>query len=123
MTRVIVHTAMAILVGAVVYSFKVIGNRSVIDAVYTIASYTYGPLLGLYAFGMATKRHPRGLAIPSVCLLSPLVCLLLNKFGPDLFGGYRFGFEMLLINGAICFAGLLIASSGKYGREGSVAGK
>ena len=50
-------------------------------------------------------------------------CLLLNKFGPDLFGGYRFGFEMLLINGAICFAGLLIASSGKYGREGSVAGK
>ena len=122
-TRVIVHTAMAILVGAVVYSFKVIGNRSVIDAVYTIASYTYGPLLGLYAFGMATKRHPRGLAIPSVCLLSPLVCLLLNKFGPDLFGGYRFGFEMLLINGAICFVGLLIASSGKYGREGSVAGK
>lgn len=122
-TRVIVHTAMAILVGAVVYSFKVIGNRSVIDAVYTIASYTYGPLLGLYAFGMATKRHPRGLAIPSVCLLSPLACLLLNKFGPDLFGGYRFGFEMLLINGAICFVGLLIASSGKYGREGSVAGK
>lgn len=122
-TRVIVHTAMAILVGAVVYSFKVIGNRSVIDAVYTIASYTYGPLLGLYAFGMATKRHPRGLAIPSVCLLSPLVCLLLNKFGPELFGGYRFGFEMLLINGAICFVGLLIASSGKYGREVSVAGK
>lgn len=109
-TRKIVHVVIAIIMGFVIYAFKVIGNQSVINAVYMVASYTYGPLLGIYAFGMATKLKPRGWAVPVICVVSPLICLMLHFNSEAWFGGYRFGFEMLLINGAITFLGLLLAS-------------
>ena len=112
-TRQAVHTVIAIIMGLVIYAFKVIGNHSVINAVYTVASYTYGPLLGIYAFGMFTKRHPRGWAVPAICLMSPLLCFILQQNSEVWLAGYRFGFELLLINGAITFTGLFLASLGK----------
>lgn len=109
-TRLTVHAVTAIVMGFVIYAFRIIGNQSVINAVYMVASYTYGPLLGIYAFGMATKLQPRKWAVPLICILSPLICLVLHFNSEAWFGGYRFGFEMLLINGAITFLGLLLAS-------------
>ncbi len=109
-TRLVVHCVIAVIMGLVIYSFKIIGNESVINAVYMVASYTYGPLLGLYAFGMATKLQPRGRAVPVVCIASPLICLLLQLNSEAWFGGYQFGFELLLINAALTFAGLALAS-------------
>lgn len=116
-TRQAVHTAIAIIMGLVIYAFKVIGNHSVIDAVYTVASYTYGPLLGIYAFGMFTKRQPRGRIVPFICLASPAICLILQLNSEAWFAGYRFGFELLLLNGTITFLGLYLASIGKPVKE------
>ncbi len=112
-TRLIVHSCAAVIMCFVICLFKVIGSGSVINAVYMIASYTYGPLLGIYAFGMFTRLQPRQWAVPLICVLSPVICLVLHLNSASWFGGYRFGFEMLLINAAITFIGLTAASISK----------
>ena len=110
-TRMLVHFLVAVVMGLLIYGFKLIGNGSVINAVYVLASYTYGPLLGLYCFGLFTKLHPRDRWVPVICVISPLLCLLLN-FKSQAWFGYSFGFELLLVNALITFAGLLISSIG-----------
>ena len=72
----------------IIYMFKVIGNTSVIDAVYVVASYTYGPLLGLYIFGLYSKRNVRDFWVPIICILSPIICLIIfvdRKLKPQCF--------------------------------------
>ena len=105
-----VHAGNALLLAGVILLFQVIGNGSVINAVYTVASYTYGPLLGLYCFGMVSKRRVRDRWIPLVCVLSPLACVVLSRNSEAWFGGYRFGFELLLVNAALTMLGLFAFS-------------
>ena len=89
--------------------FKALNSTSVIDAIYIMASYTYGPLLGLFAFGLFTKRMPRDRFIPVVCVLSPILCYVLSVVVPKM-TGYQFGYELLMLNGLLTFFGLWLLS-------------
>jgi hypothetical protein len=83
-----------------------------VSAIFTVASYTYGPLLGLYAFGLFLKK--RGVydkLVPLICILAPAICFFLNKYSTTLMGGYVFDNELILVNGMITFAGLFIISN------------
>ncbi|RRD62134.1 sodium:solute symporter [Tannerella forsythia] len=108
-TRMKVHLLISVLFVIIIMIFKALNNRSVIDAIYVIASYTYGPLLGLFAFGLFTKRQPIDRYVPYICIASPLICFALEQLVLRV-TGYRFGYEMLMINGAITFAGLWLTS-------------
>ena len=108
-TRHRIHALVCILMAGLIYAFRAIGNGSVISAVYVVASYTYGPLLGLYLFGLFTRLKPRDGWIPWICVLSPLLCLVLSVNAPRWFG-FEIGFELLIINAALTFTGLLLAS-------------
>lgn len=110
-TRLLAHLLISVLFAVIILLFKAVNSRSVIDAIYMIASYTYGPLLGLFLFGLFTKRLARDKYVPYICLLSPLLCFttdfLVKQYTP-----YTFGYEMLIVNGAITFAGLWFSSVG-----------
>ena len=101
-----VHIVMAALFVVFILLFRVINSTSVIDAIYILCSYTYGPLLGLFAFGLLTKRQTKDHAVPYICVASPVICFLLDMVvGQQT--GYRFGYELLMLNGALTFIGLL----------------
>ena len=104
-----VHIAMVGVFVIFTLAFKWIGSSSVIDLIYTLVGYTYGPLLGLYAFGMLTKHKPRSRFVPFIAILSPVLCYLLDTFTVNHFE-YKFGYELLMLNGLLTFAGLWIAS-------------
>ncbi len=108
-TRLKVHVMISILFVLIILAFKAVNNRSVIDAIYMIASYTYGPLLGLFVFGLFTKRKPRDKYVPYICIASPLICLA-TDFLVKQYAGYTFGYEMLMVNGSITFAGLWLSA-------------
>src|SRR5690606_1207164 len=95
-------------------------DRSVISAVFTAAGYTYGPLLGLYSFGMFTKLQVRDNWVPLICIASPILSYLINIYSEQLLAGYKFGFEILLVNGLLTFVGLLLLSKG-WMQEAAVA--
>jgi Na+/proline symporter len=101
-----VHIAFASILFIVIILFKIINNDAVINELFTWAGYTYGPLLGLYAFGLFTKLQVKDKLVPLICILSPVICYVLNTFSKELFSGYKFGFEMIILNGAITFLGL-----------------
>ena len=109
-TRRWVHLAISVVLGLVIMLFRAINDESVISAIFRVAGYTYGPLLGLYAFGLFTKFQVRDRLIPLLAILSPLLSFLLSKFSTVLFNGYEFGFELLIVNGAIMFLAMLITS-------------
>ena len=104
-----VHVAFALLYLFVIIAFRPFHRQSLIDTVFDVAGFTYGPLLGLYAFGLFTKRQARDRWVPVIAVLSPVVCYVLKVFSP-VWLGYSFGFEILLVNGLITF-GLLWLSS------------
>lgn len=108
-TRKLVHAAMALLFVGFILLFKAANNSSVLDAVYTVASYTYGPLLGLFSFGLFTKRTPRSSVVPYICIAAPLFCLALDAYTTAVLN-YRFGYELLMLNGGLTFVGLYAAS-------------
>jgi solute:Na+ symporter, SSS family len=112
-TRTIVHASMAVVLGLVIVFFRVLNDQSVISALFTVAGYTYGPLLGLYSFGIFTRLNVRDRLVPLVAVASPLLTWLLDANSEALLGGYRFGYELLLVNGVISFAGLLLISRGR----------
>ena len=91
--------------------FSTLNDKAVIDKLFTIAGYTYGPLLGLYSFGLFTRRNVNDKVTPFIAIISPLICYFLSKYSVELFNGYKFGFELLLLNGLLTFIGLLIFSS------------
>ncbi len=105
-TRHTVHISFALLLLLVIVVFKLINNDAVINNLFTVAGYTYGPLLGLYSFGLFTKKAVKDKLVPVICLLSPAICYVLNEYSQQWFGGYKFGFELLIVNGAITFIGL-----------------
>ncbi|HHU34189.1 MAG TPA: sodium:solute symporter [Bacteroidetes bacterium] len=108
--RYTVHITIAILFFICILAFSKLNNRAVIDELFTIAGYTYGPLLGLYSFGLFTKRSVTDNLTPFIAVLSPVICYFLSKYSVQLFNGYKFGFELLLVNGMITFLGLLAFS-------------
>jgi Na+/proline symporter len=109
-TKTIVHLGFSLLIFVVIVIFDHVNDKSVIDSVFTVAGYTYGPLLGLFAFGLLTKRQIRDKAAPIIAVISPVICFFLNKYSVDLFNGYKFGFELLLVNGFLVFMGLYAVS-------------
>lgn len=109
--KFIVHVGFSLLFLLVILVFREINNQSVIDAVLMVAGYTYGPLLGLFSFGILTKRVVRDPLVPFVCLISPIACIVLNAYSTEWFNGYQFSFEILLVNGLITFMGLFAISS------------
>ena len=104
------HLSIALVFFISILLFSALNNRAVIDELFTIAGYTYGPLLGLYAFGLFTKRRVKDKITPFIAVVSPLICILLNTFSEELLGGYKFGFEMILVNGFLTFSGLWMFS-------------
>jgi SSS family transporter len=106
-----VHLTFAFIFLAIVMVFKWIDNKSIIDLLLKIASYTYGPLLGLFAFGILTKRtiNDKWAIVP--CITAPLLCLALDAAQASLFGSFRIGQELLIINGLFTFLGLWLIST------------
>lgn len=94
--RTTVHLGMSLLLIATILFFKAINDEAVIKAIYTVAGYTYGPLLGLYAFGVFTKRRVRDYLIPVAAVLAPVICYVATRFFPV-------GFELLIYNGFVTF--------------------
>ena len=101
------HIAMCLFFMLFIILFRQLNSTSLIDAIYTLASYTYGPLLGLFTFGLFTTRQPDDRLVPYICLASPFVCFLLNMAAQHLWG-YRFGYELLMFNGLLTFLGLFL---------------
>ena len=108
--RYIVHLSIAVVFFISILIFSTLNDRAVIDKLFTIAGYTYGPLLGLYSFGLFTKRKVNDRITPFIALTSPVACFFLSKYSEVLLNGYKFGFELLLVNGFLTFAGLWIFS-------------
>ncbi len=108
--RLLVHLAFSVLLVCIVLVFHQINNDSVINSIFQIAGYTYGPLLGLFAFGLFLKRRVRDRAVPVVAGIAPVLSYILNVNSANWFGGYEFGFMILLVNGLFTFIGLLAIS-------------
>lgn len=106
-----VHLGFALLFLLLVLGFRWLDDPSMIGLILKIAAYTYGPLLGLFAFGILTQRQPRARWVPVVAVLSPLLCAWIDAKQSLLLGGYEVGLELLLLNGAITFAGLWVVSA------------
>lgn len=105
-----VHLAFAALFMALVMGFHALSDPSMIGLILKIAAYTYGPLLGLFAFGIFTRRMPSDRWVPVVALVAPALCWLIDANQRVLFGSWELGLELLLLNGALTFAGLWIVS-------------
>jgi Na+/proline symporter len=108
--RYAVHLTIALVFFLSVLMFSALNDRAVIDKLFTIAGYTYGPLLGLYSFGLFTKRIVNDKITPAIAIISPVACFFLSKYSVVLFNGYKFGFELLLLNGLLTFVGLFVFS-------------
>ncbi|MFN8887543.1 MAG: sodium:solute symporter [Cyclobacteriaceae bacterium] len=108
--KFIVHVGFSLLFLIIILVFKELNEKSVIDAVLNVAGYTYGPLLGLFAFGIFTKRNVQGVMVLACCILSPLLSYVLSSNSEKWFSGYKIGIEILIINGVLTFAGLFLIS-------------
>jgi Na+/proline symporter len=108
--RYAVHLSIALVFFISVLIFSTFNDNAVIDKLFTIAGYTYGPLLGLYSFGLFTNRIANDKITPVIAIVSPVACFFLSKYSVELFNGYKFGFELLLLNGLLTYAGLYIFS-------------
>ena len=107
-TRHIVHLSFALLFLFFVMVYKWANNPSMIGVILKVAAYTYGPLLGLFTFSILTKKVVKDKFVPIVCVISPILCFVLDKYQQDLFGKFEIGLELLIINGGITFIGLLL---------------
>ena len=112
-TRIFVHLGFSIILFIVILIFSGINDRSVITNVFIAAGYTYGPLLGLFSFGIFTKKSLKDKWVFLVCLIAPILAFLINKNSEVLLGGYKFGFEILILNGILTFVGLLLISENR----------
>ena len=104
------HIGMCLFFVVFILLFRAVNSTSLIDAIYTIASYTYGPLLGLFTFGLFTRSIPNDRLVPYICIVSPLLCYALDAIAQQLWG-YRFGYELLMLNGLLTFCGLLTTAT------------
>ena len=111
-TRLAVHLSFTFVFLVCIIGFKLVDNKSIIDVLLRIAGYTYGPLLGLFGFGLLTRRNlPKGYGTLGVCLAAPVVCYLIHLYGYRFLGAFQIGIEMLVLNGLLTFAGLWLLSA------------
>src|SRR5690606_7844119 len=103
-----VHMGASIIMFLVIVVFSAINDSSVVSAVFKVAGFTYGPLLGLFAFGLTNKLQVKDKWVPLICILSPVLSYIIDTNSADWFNGYQFGFEILLVNGGITYLGLLL---------------
>ena len=106
------HIVMCVLFVLFILLFRAVNSTSLIDAVYILASYTYGPLLGLFTFGLFTRLRPNDRLVPYICIASPLLCYALDTAAQH-FWSYGFGYELLMLNGLLTFLGLWAFGSEK----------
>lgn len=117
--KFIVHVGFSLLFLVIILIFKQINERSVIDAVLNVAGYTYGPLLGLFSFGLFTTRQVKDKLVPVICVVSPVISYVLSANSEAWFNGYKIGIEILLINGILTFFGLFLISTEKVAAKRS----
>ncbi|GGK59148.1 sodium:solute symporter [Rufibacter glacialis] len=108
-----VHLAFSVILAVVIVIFKIVNDESVVQAVFKVAGYTYGPLLGLYSFGVFTNRPVRDSLVPFLCVVAPILTYIISLNSVDWFWGYEFGFEVLILNGFLTFMGLYAISRKK----------
>ncbi|MCF0058903.1 sodium:solute symporter [Dyadobacter sp. CY356] len=111
-----VHIGFSVLFYVVILIFNRLNNKEVITAIFDLAGYTYGPLLGLFVFGLYLKRPVLDRYVPFVCILAPILTYYINNHSEEWFNGYKFGFERLIINGLITFIGLWLLTDKKAGK-------
>jgi Na+/proline symporter len=110
-TRLTVHFTLAIVFFICIMIFKLIDDKSIIDIILRLAGYTYGPLLGLFSFGILTRRRiTESIFVPLICLLAPLLCYIIAENSVAWFGGFQIGIELLILNGLFTFIGLFLIS-------------
>ena len=109
-TRYGVHIGFTLLLFAVIMLFWAVIKRDVVTQLFIISTYTYGPLIGLYAFGLFTKRQLRDALVPVICIAAPVVCFLLKTDSATWSNSYQFGFEMIILNALLTFVGLFLIS-------------
>ena len=110
-TRLSVHFSFAFVFLICIIIFHIINNNSIIDVILDLAGYTYGPLLGLFAFGIFTRRQlPDSYAITAISLMAPVLCFIVSRNAAHWFGGFQIGIELLLLNGLLTWIGLLLIS-------------
>lgn len=120
--RTLVHVSFSILILLVILLFNAVNDTSVVSAIFKVATYTYGPLIGLFAFSLyAGKRNVWDIATPFVCVIAPLVCFFIDKYSKELLNGYVFAEELIIVNGLLTFIGLLLLSKKKSSPEISIA--
>ena len=103
-----IHILFAVVLLLVILAFKALNSQAIITAVLMLAGYTYGPLLGLFAFGLFSRAKVKDRWVPIICVLSPIICFTLDANSENWFNGYRFGFELLILNGLLTFFGLTL---------------
>ena len=104
-----VHVGMAVVFALFILLFRVFNNTSLLDAIYVMCSYTYGPLLGMFGFALLTRRTVRDRCVPYIAVASPLICYGIDTATTALCG-YHFGYELLMLNGLLTFAGMWAVS-------------
>ncbi|SDS36426.1 sodium:solute symporter [Gramella sp. MAR_2010_147] len=114
-TRLWVHIGFTFLMFVVIIIFNSLNDSSVVSAVFKVAGFTYGPLLGLFAFGLLNRRFVKDRLVPVVCILAPIISVILDQYSETWFNGYQFGFEILLVNAALTFIGLWLLYDKKPG--------
>jgi len=107
--RKAVHLSFAFVLFALILIFHTAEDKAIVDKLFTIAGYTYGPLLGLYSFGLFTRYRVYDAAVPFIAIASPVFCYILAQYSQQWLWGYQFGFELLIVNGAFTFTGLWLA--------------
>jgi len=115
--RQTIHLLMALIIIFVIVLFGYINNQAVIAQLFTLAGYTYGPLLGLYSFGLFTKIQVNDKWIPAVAILSPLISHGIKIVSSQIFSGYHMGFEFLILNGLVTFLGLWLLRKRKINND------
>ncbi len=108
--KLLVHIGFSLLFLIIILVFKEVNDKSVIDAVLGVAGYTYGPLLGLFSFGLFTSRQVRDRLVPVACVIAPVLSYILSAHSKEWLGGYVFSFEILIVNGLFTFIGLWLIS-------------
>jgi Na+/proline symporter len=116
--RTYVHVAFSIIILLVILLFNAVNDASVVTAIFKVATFTYGPLIGLFAFSLfAKKRKVMDKATPVICILAPIVCLFIDTYSKVLFNGYVFAEELIIVNGLLTFIGLWIMSKKNFTKE------
>ncbi|PIF06215.1 MAG: sodium:solute symporter [Draconibacterium sp.] len=105
------HFMFSFLLIVVIILFRAINNESIVVAVFRVAGYTYGPILGLFVFGLVSERKVIDKWVPFIAVFSPVICFFISKYSEILFNGYKFGFELLILNGLLTFTGLFLVSA------------